>query len=398
MLRRWVFVWILASCGALCAEAEPEPMPPNAALKYWQALTLLPADAHEHANALFARPKLPETVLFVESCRNSLAMLHQGAAIQRAEWGIDEAAGPAALLPHLGKVRQLATVLVVAAQFDFADGKAKEGIDKLADALALARHCASGSMLIGKMVEVAITSTAMDALASHLPALAPEAIEHLNTRLAKLPAAVTLAEVFKNEQRMSMGWLRRNLLAMKGVDRFRFLKEAGVMNKVEDAPFYATLAADDKKLTEVLDEVDGFYANMIAIASGPVEKQAAEFTALDKKLQQGNVLMRTFMPAIPRMLQSARKTDIELEMIAAAADFVRGGAEALARHADPASGAPFAYAKVNEKEFTLTSRFETRDKLPFTVTFGKPQEPHGDANATTPVKPPGPPREQAGEF
>lgn len=377
------------------AGAEPRPMPPNAALKYWQAVALLPEDAGDKVSRLFARPEGAETAAFVQDCRNSLACLRQGASTRPCDWGLDLEAGPEMLLPHLAKARLLARVTAIAAQREERAGDHSAGVGHVFDMLALARHAGTGGFLIGKLVEGAITSMALETLASHLPALPPETLAGLSQRIEELPPATPLAEVMRAEGRVFGGWFRRKLLKSSVKERLDLLKGLGE-NEGGAPEALKAAVSDEAQLTQWLDELERLTAEAVAAFSKPPGEQQADLTQWEGKVKGGRPLSRLVMPGYAGAWASVCGMEVRLLMLPAAVDVVLHGPQAVEKHRDPYGAGAFAYAR-RDAGFVLTSALVGRDKEKVKLVVGEPQRP-GEGGAPEAVKPPAPPPAVPGEF
>jgi hypothetical protein len=393
---RALILLALVAIGVMAGEAAP-PLPPNAALKYWQASALLPKDAAEKADRVWAQPQGPEAAAFAQECSNSLRLLHDGAAIRRVDWGLNADEGPALLLPHLSKMRQLARVACAAARVDFERKRHAEGFERLCDVVALSRHTGGDGLLIGKLVEIAIARMAADLLASCLPALPPELLRSLDQRLAALPPFATLADAVRMEQRTFGAGYRRKISAAPAAERRKIVNallplDAG---EAEAIQLLQGIVTDDAKLAAAFADLDQQYAALAAAAALPLPQQQPALAKLEAQVKEANPLVRMVLPAVMGSQQTVAAHDTRMLMLSAAADVVAKGPEALARHKDPGGDSAFTFRKL-EVGFELASKLTGRDGKPVTLTVGAPlpaPKPQEDA-----VRPPGPPPEKPGDF
>jgi hypothetical protein len=378
------FLAVLAA--RLFAEAEP-PMPPNAALKYWQAVALLPEDADERQERLFARPLIPEAADFVRSCGNSLKLLRQGTAIARCDWDSDASAGPGMLLPHLSKMRSLARAAVIVAQYESAHKEYQEALGGVFDVLALARHTGREGLLLGKLVEVIIANMALDVLASNLPALPPEVLKSFGERMAKLPRATTFAETMRAEIQVYGGWLHAKLPGATFQERMATVSEASDEEKEE----LRTVFADNAKLKLWLDQYDRLSQDALAILTKPVHEQQTALSQCADKNQGAGATQRVFIRQVRDVWNRTASMEARLLMLSAAVEVVLHGPQAADKHQDPFGAGAFQYAKRDEG-FALTSGLSIGDRGKVELVVGEPQKP-----LDAPAKPPRPPTEK-GDF
>jgi len=386
----------LLAASVAAAEAEPQ-LRDNAALKYWQASALLPKDAVEKAERVRVRPQGPEAAAFVQECSNSLRLLREGAAIRRCDWGLNPDEGPALLLPHMSKMRQLARVGCAAACVDFERKKHADAVARAFDVLTLSRHVGADGLLIGKLVEVAIANMATEVLASYLPALPPETLQTLSARLAKLPLSATFADAIRMEQRTFGDWFRKRMAATPPAERAKLVNALmGEGAGAEDATSLQAAVADDAKLAEALSSLDQHYAALIAAASAPAAEQKPLLAQLQAKLKTANPLVRLCLPGVTGCQQSVAAHETRMLMLRAAADVVVGGPDAVAKHKDPYGDGPFGYRKL-EVGFELSSALTGRDGAPVKLNVGAPLPVPAPARDEA-VFPPRPPPEQPGDF
>ncbi|MGD0089787.1 MAG: hypothetical protein ABSE73_07690, partial [Planctomycetota bacterium] len=386
---------LLVALAASLHAGEEQPMPPNAALKYWQAATLLPDDTDNKQAKLFARPELPETAEFVRSCGQALMFLHQGAAIRRSDWGVAYELGMEMPLPHLAKMRRLARAAVISAQYEFGRKDYKAGVERAFDILALARHAGGGNLLIGRLVEVAITSMAVDVLASNLPGCPPEVLDTIPARFPCLRPSALVDEVVSADQRV-LAESFRSLFRKGDVDHFPDIM-AGVVGNGELKPedraraeaFWKGLFGNEAKLDAVFNEMGQLNNELAAIMASPGRQHEAALAGLDEKIKAANLVARLVLPVYIRSWRSVAASDVRQRLLESAADVVRSGPQAIAKHKDPFGDGPFVYIK-RGAGFELQSALPGQNDQKVKLSVGEPQQPRLDQADQRPVKPPAP--------
>ena len=154
----------IALVVVLPAQGQPSGSA-NAALQYWQAIALLPADA-DTGRYLQMQGDDPNAKATAGSLDSSLQYLHRGAVMPAIDWGLAYEEGFDCKMPHLSKMRMLASAGVLAARVDFTQGQAARAIEELKDVVALSQHVAAGDQLIiSVMVAINIRQLAINELA-----------------------------------------------------------------------------------------------------------------------------------------------------------------------------------------------------------------------------------------
>ena len=192
---------------------------PNAAVIYWQAFSAMP-ELTETESKLYAEAvagkvaaSAPELQPILARYTTALSEMYRAGTVKPCDWNLDINAGPGLLLPHLQKARDLARAATLRADSRFETGQVDEAIDDVFATLAMGRAGDANPTLISMLVDYAIERLATDALAQNLGKLDPAQLDRVADMLASLPAAATLDECMRWEERIFVDWFDRKVKA-----------------------------------------------------------------------------------------------------------------------------------------------------------------------------------------
>ncbi len=368
-----LFFCTLLTAGATNAD-PPQHAPKNAALSYWQAFALMPEANEEHDKILkgWDSADLGEAAeQLIRRGANSLALWRRGASIDRCDWGSALEEGPAALLPHLGKARQMARLACLRARQRFESGQHREAWQDVRTTLVAARHVGSEQLLISVLVQFAMERMAIEAVAPHLLAIPKDQLPKMLSDLQSLPPRGTILQGIEGEEKWMLGWLRREFV------------EAGCRDDAERTKFMETLVGDDPKakqaaeallkqpedLKRLLDEVDAYYDEMVLLLDLPMAEQEVAWSELEDRIQgDSNALAQLLLPAIGKAAQAEHVAVARAAMLRAAIDMVHGGPARLRNYPDPFGDKPLQRKDLADG-FELRSAALHRDE-PATLLIG----------------------------
>ncbi|MCC6579695.1 MAG: hypothetical protein IT440_04585 [Phycisphaeraceae bacterium] len=179
----------------------------NAALLYWQAFALLPGrEEMNRVAALLDQPVGDESRQLAGVGKQSLTLLHKAAMIPACDWGLLVEDGPAVLLPHVSKSRELARLALLEAKVHEANGQHGQAADAWVDVLALGRHAAQDQMLLEVIVSQWCERQALPMLESRVDALSSAEARMILNRLEQLPSAPRVAEAIRRDGRIMTDW------------------------------------------------------------------------------------------------------------------------------------------------------------------------------------------------
>lgn len=192
---------------------------PNAAVIYWQAFSAMP-ELTEEESKLYGEAvagkvaaSAPELQPILARYATALSEMYRAGTVKPCDWNLDINAGPGLLLPHLQKARDLARAATLRADSRFETGRVDEAIDDVFATLAMGRAGDANPTLISLLVDYAIERLATDALAQNLGKLDPAQLDRVTEMLASLPAAATIEECMRWEERIFVDWFDQKVKA-----------------------------------------------------------------------------------------------------------------------------------------------------------------------------------------
>lgn len=192
---------------------------PNAAVIYWQAFSAMP-ELTEEESKLYAEAvagkvaaSAPELQPILARYTTALSEMYRAGTVKPCDWNLDINAGPGLLLPHLQKARDLARAATLRAGARFENGQVDEAIDDVFATVTMGRAGDANPTLISMLVDYAIERLATDALAQNLNKLDPAQLDRVADMLASLPAAATIDECMRWEERIFVDWFDQKIKA-----------------------------------------------------------------------------------------------------------------------------------------------------------------------------------------
>lgn len=316
------------------APAAPAVAADNAALKYWQAFAQLPQWTEQQQRIIGDWSTVPldgDAQAVVDAARPALLYLQRGAKLVLCDWSLDLADGPALVLPHLGKARELARLAALRARRELARGQQAAAVADMNAGLALARHVGVDNVLISVLVQTAIESMFVDLAAEHLPELDPASLEALSKRLASLPPGGTVKNSMRQERTYFVDWFRGHLESEGASAGDRLPEMKPVLEALGTVNAVAMLIRYGK-----------FYEDAERVAELPAGEQRAAFAALERKFAD-NPVAKLFTPAYSRAFDVENKAKARRAMLQAAIAVRQGGREKLASVPDPFGTGEFTY-------------------------------------------------------
>ena len=317
-LRTLLPLLVLFSNMAVKTRAEEPFVAPgqitNAALVYWQAFAFLP-DLDEDETKLLQQAEndaeqLDKAKPLLSRTGTAINITQHVQPEVPCRWEMIED-GPGTLLPHLGKARLLARLIVLQAKLDVQAGEDAAAADHLASALLVARNV-DGGVLVQMLVGDAIESKVIEATEDVMPELDEASLQRLSRSLAKLPARPSLGDAIRYERDIFAEWMRPVMTADADQAREK-LKQLGMS---ESAEMDAILAGSKKERSERFDEFVVEYGKLIEAGELPLPAAKKEFQRLEAALEKSsNPLVRMLMPAAGRAFERHTEVDRQFAML-----------------------------------------------------------------------------------
>lgn len=372
----------LASAGEV-VQPFPAKASPNAAVIYWQAFAAMPklteSDSKRINDAAADSAKmskeLPSLVIQYDV---ALAQLHRAAKEPACDWNLDYSLGPALLLPHVAKARELSRVALLRARLRF---KANETTAALTDVWAtmkLARDVGQSPLLISLLVDTSIEASANEVLALYLPKLKGEELDALAKQIAELPAPPTVADCLALEGKVFVDWFEQRVKAEIGTSQDP--KNGGkTLRSVLKA---IGSSSDDKAAQAAIDSLS------VADVKAAIAKTKADYReltriaalGLNERREQGNrflaeiakakamktpadrdrLLSAAIIPAVTAVMERETQRDTRRSLLAMAIQVQKHGQDALKSSRRPGEG-PIEFRKT-KAGFELRYHYTPTDK------------------------------------
>ena len=409
---------VVAFVGASFAQGgditwPPPTAPDNAALVYHRAFLLLsPLSLKENEAADKAFEKLAETGEydaraldpFVERNSKPLALLLQGAAIDRCDFGMQFDQGTSAAWPELSRIRELAREGIIA----MAQARDKGDSDRMAALfgaiLKLARSAHEEGTMVSALVGVAVidmVSGQTGRLLGALPAENAATYERMERALDEVtPAVSNWASAIEGEMKMYAVYYpppgtvltREQLMRFKDIaaaskaqgneavptpeEAVRIIQGTASQAEREKAARFLECSPDDltspEKMTALLTHYGMGLMRMLREIQGilalPYPVAQPKFAEVLKRAETEDEATRTFIPPMAAVVFYKAKEAAQLGMMRTALAIVKWQAaqgrlpENLEKilpavSADPFTEAqPFEYRRLQSGGFSLSSK------------------------------------------
>lgn len=349
----------------------------NAAVKYWQAFSHLPALEEKQEKQLEEWKTMPlgeETGKLLASARVSLQHLLQAAACPQVNWDLDFADGPGMYLPHLAKARLLGKLAALQIRSDFAQRQTESAVTYALALFRLARDAGSDPLLISSLVGYKIEDYALDVLAPQMTSLNQAQLSRLASGVKSLSSIALVRQAIVTEQEYMNGWLIRHLneAEKKKPGSWREVWN-NVLIPVKDRtePYHQKIKDVDtlEKALHLANELMPVYGQLVQVYELPFEQRTARFDELLQQARKSNPLAAALLPAIHKVSAAENRYLARLALFQAAVAIVQGGPDKLSTVKDPFGSGSFEY-KALEKGFTLTSKLKFAEE-PVTYHVGK---------------------------
>lgn len=366
----------LAACAQPVSEKPRDSG--NAAMKYWQAIALLPNfdDKQEKLLENWKTVPLADTSNLLQTSQAMMKYLRRASACSHCYWDLDYNEGALLLLPHLAKCRTLGRLAALQIRSEFASGKPASAVDSFLTLVTLARHTGSEPIIISILVGYAIESFALEAIAPYLPDLDKELVGKLASSMVNLPKMVPMQETLHTEKVYMLGWLIKQMEAAEKEQPGNWYKtltallgpdseteknnNLKLLNSIESYAKARQLASD---LTPIYDEFAKVFTMPVAQRDGRCEE-------LLQQARKNNPLAVMLLPALTKSMASENKYQARQALIQAALVVVQKGPEQLKTIPDPFGNGPFEYKQLS-KGFELTSKLRSSDGKQVSYLVGK---------------------------
>lgn len=358
------------------AQAQPRHLDrnrdANAALQYWQAITLMPAldkTQEKLVDEWYKAPLDTAAKKLIADCENSMLFLRRAAKLPQCDWALEYDDGISLLLPHIAKARTLSRLAALHARQAFESGNRAVAQEDAKSIMVMARHIGRDSIMICILVRFAIEHTVVDLLAPYVPELnVPR--EKVLAEFAALPPGATLEESIHTEKRFMVEWLLKKLKDAEQTKNGSWrIVWKGVLDIPEASDAIKNIESLEKavQMTEALLPLYDELAKLLALPNDGFDTQYAAF---QERWKAANPLAAIFLPAVNKIRAAEQRNTARMEMLLAAFAVAQDGPDALKTIKDPFGKGPFAY-EARGKGFELRSVLKF-DNKPVTLSVGKP--------------------------
>jgi hypothetical protein len=164
------------AAGATLLTGAPAPaqtdLGNNAALRYWQAFSIIDNDIRETTNQIAKRMHdspielSPEEQAAMETSADTVTLLLEASSMKSCEFGIQYEKGPGAILPHLGAMRSGALLLQVDARLRWSEADPHAAVERAAAIIRMSHHLSDERLLISSLVSASIFSGGADLISA----------------------------------------------------------------------------------------------------------------------------------------------------------------------------------------------------------------------------------------
>ncbi|HQR05968.1 MAG TPA: hypothetical protein PLN21_04045 [Gemmatales bacterium] len=370
---------LLVPVYALAQPQSGNPMQSgNAAMKYWQAIALLPHFDEKQEKLLENWNTIPlnaEAKQLLQTSQAIMKYLGRAATCSHCYWDLDYQEGPGLLLPHLAKCRTLGRLAALQIRYEFDNGNVSAGVDSFLNLMSLARNAGSDPILISILVGYAIESFALEAIAPYLPGLDKELLSKLAAGTAKLPKIALVQQAIGTEKTYMNGWLLKQMEAAE-------MQKPGEWRTILQSLFSPD-AREKEGNQKVLDSIDTFakakqysndlmavYDELFKAFNLPYAEQADRLWELTQQARKNNPLAVLLLPALNKTHAAQNRYQAKLALFLAALAVAEKGPDELKAITDPFGNGPFEYKQLPQG-FELTSKLKSTDGKQVSYSVGK---------------------------
>ncbi len=398
-----MFSALLAAATSSLQAASPYRTDVNPALLYWQAFHFLPerSPAEEKIFDQRRTAVLDHSYEALSARYDTVFRFVRRATDLKstADWGIDFADGPEALLPHLAKAKAVAQAAQFRARLHLEHGRENEAIQDLVGALVLGRQLSKDGTLISKLVQIAIDNIVVSSVAENYHAFSTEGLKKLMAEFDASPAGNSVSNCIGIGERLFVDWYRRQLAAIHAKHPG---DEAGIMREIRDLlartvtdgsdteknyakadELIAAAGGTSRGMLALIEGMNPLYDEMQSIAALPLAKFEDANQAFFERMETStNLFAKEFFPALKKARGKELRDEARRQMLRAAVQFRLHGEAGFKTVNDPLGAGPFAYRRFTfqnvDRGFELRSNypgeqpeviiFVEKDGAPFNIT------------------------------
>ena len=312
----------------------------------------------------------------LQSSQMSMNYLLRAAACPHCSWDLDYHDGPALMLPHLAKCRNLGRLAALHIRSEFSKGKPAAAVDTFLALMTLARRTGNEPIIISILVGYAIESFAMEVIAPYLADLDKELVGKLAASVASLPKIVPIQKTLDTEKIYMNGWLLKQMETAEkeqpGQWKKAFAIFLGPVEEKEKETNQKLLARIDSyaKARQLSHDLMPVYDELAKAFSLPFAEREGRCQELLERARKDNPLAVMLLPAMTKTMGAENKYLARTALFQAALAVVQRGQEQLKTIADPFGNGPFEYKQLAQG-FELISKLQSSDGKQVSYSVGK---------------------------
>ena len=385
----------------------------NPALRYYQAFILAPDLAPTDRDYVFDREwrgqKLPERFgTIITRYDTQFKVIRQAAhATVPCDWGVDMTPGPATLLPHLSRCKEIVRVARLRTMWSLQNGRPAKARDDLIAGLALARNSSEDGTLISTLVQIAGENIVCSAVAENFYQFSPEILKQLEAGFEAAPARTTVANCMVAENALFLDWLVGKIVELQrkhpGDDAKVMAETRDLITSLDNPEGGQTNQPQQNLWSQVTKAAGGtsegiikllhnnLYKRLPTIMALPLRDYEDQIKQFDSEVQNSaNPFVALTFPSIMKCRAKEFAALAELAMVRAGVEYKLNGEAGLKGVTDPCGQGPFELQRFKfqgvDRGFELKSAYNGRgfqevlifvekDGPPFHVAGAKAGEP-----------------------
>ena len=357
----FLFALLTISLAVGTNAAEP-PAEINPALRYYQALLLVPKFEPEDSQFLFetdwrGRPLDERFGRLISKYDGSFNLLRKAAQAQvPCAWGVDLSDGPAMVMPRLAPAKHLVQVARMRIHWQLQNGLQTQARDDLLAALALGRNLSRDGLGISTLVQFSIEELIAWGIAGNFFQFSPETLQQIADGLNAAPPRGTVAESIPITKYLFCDWY------LKRIEQFRRENpgnEAKILDLIRDL-YRPTLVSEEEKKSDLPDRLiaagggtsagvadliralEPLYRELERIMALPYAEYGPSFETFKAEIGRlSNPLAQRFL-GYDRSRRNEFGTQVQLAMVRAAIAYKLHGEQGLKTVMDPCANGPFS--------------------------------------------------------
>lgn len=389
----------LALGGAGCLASESVAVDINPALTYYRAFLMDPNLGAADRDYLLNPARRNQTLDWrsaelLDRYADVIKLIEQAARSKiPCDWGVDLAAGPGTVLPHLARAKAAVLVFRVHARWLLQNNRPAEAREALLAGLYLGRNVARDGLLISTQVQMANEALLCTSVAENYYLFDVESFRLLVDGFEAGPPRGTIAQCMTQERQVFCTWYRERILSFQkefpGHDEqvLKNLRQSLLAGGILESEGHANLpdqlikaaGGTSQGVLKLLDDLAPLFQKAANIASLPYPECQTQGKTFRQELQTHPNPFALKLLDLEKLQPREWFIQARLAMLRAAREYKLHGEAGLREVADPFGKGPFIYQRFvfegMDRGFELTSsliRDGRPEKMIFLENSGKP--------------------------